>query len=90
MRSVIFFSQTGCLLPCLIILNLFFGRIFFNAIHWLFIELVLVLLFMLNSAILTKKITSFFRKHNNVIDVEGRVEDDQGKTQITENKRKGS
>jgi hypothetical protein len=45
---------------------------------------------MLNSAILTKKITSFFRKHNNVIDVEGRVEDDQGKTQITENKRKGS
>lgn len=64
-------------MPSLIILNLFFGLLFFKPRHWLIIEAVLVLLFLLNTYIFTRKVVSDFpRKHSDVIDVEGKVVDE--------------
>jgi len=67
-------AYSGCLLPLLIVLNLFFGKLFFNTSHWLAIEGILVLLFLLNSYI---SIQRFFRpgrkKRDGAIDVEGKV-----------------
>jgi len=79
MRSFVFFGQSGCLLTFLIIANLLFGRIFFRASHWLLLELGLILVFFLNSVILTRKITSSFKKRDDVIDVEGKVVEDKHK-----------
>jgi len=77
MKSVVFFSRTGCLLPLLIFLNLFLGWIVFKPLPWLFIEAVLILIFMINSFILARKIASSFSKRNNVIDAEGEVIEDK-------------
>jgi F0F1-type ATP synthase membrane subunit b/b' len=72
-KSLVFSSSIGCLLPLFIIANLFLGRIFFNPLHWLLIELGLILIFMLNFFIVAKRITSNLRKRDNVVDVEGEV-----------------
>ena len=66
-------SSGGCLLPLLIILNLFFGRLFLKASHWLALEGVLILLFALNSYLFTRRIFRCVKKRDNVIDVEGEV-----------------
>ncbi len=67
-------AYSGCLLPLLIVLNLFFGRVFFNTTQWLAIEGILVLLLMLNSYISARRAFSVRRgKHNDAIDVEGKV-----------------
>jgi predicted membrane protein len=79
MRSFVFFSQSGCLLTFLIIANLLFGRIFFRTSHWLLLELALIMVFFLNAVIFTRKITSSFRKRDDVIDVEGKVVEDKQK-----------
>jgi len=81
MKSFVFFSKTGCLLPLLIFLNLFFGWLFFEPHYWLGIEGVLVLLFVLNALILTRKITSSLKtkKTKGVIDVEGGVVEEKRK-----------
>jgi uncharacterized membrane protein len=79
MKPIVFFSRTGCLLPLLIILNLFFGWIFFKPLEWLAVGLILVLLFMLSSIILTRKIFSVSSKDKRIIDVEGEVLDDKHK-----------
>lgn len=73
MKSVVFFSSTGCLLPLLICANLFLGWLFFKPLDWLLIELALILIFMLNCFIVAKGITSNLSKRDNVIDVEGQV-----------------
>ena len=78
-KSFIFFSRTGCLLPLLIILNLFFGWMFFKPIIWLSMEGILILLFIINSYILTRRISSFSGKRNNAIDIEGEVVEDKHK-----------
>ncbi len=69
-----FIGYSGCLLPLLIILNLFFGRIFFKTTDWLAIEGILVLLLLFNSYISFRR---FFRpgrkRQDGVIDVEGKV-----------------
>lgn len=78
-KSFVFFSQTGCLLPLLIILNLFFGWMFLKPIVWLLTEAILILLFMINSYILTRRISSFSTKRDNVVDVEGGVVEDKHK-----------
>lgn len=78
-KSVLLISQTGCLLPLLILLNLFFGWMFFKPLVWLSIEGILILLFMLNSYILARRISSFLAKGNKVVDVEGEVVDDKNK-----------
>lgn len=78
-KSFVFFSQTGCLLPLLIILNLFFGWMFLKPIAWLLTEGILILLFMINSYILSRRISSFSAKRDKVIDVEGEVVEDKHK-----------
>jgi len=66
--------SNGCLLPSLIVLNLFFGRIFFSLKHWLIIEGVLILLFMLSAYIFTRQfLASATPRRGNVVDIEGEV-----------------
>jgi hypothetical protein len=64
--------QAGCLLPALILLNLFFGWMFLKASVWLAVEAVLILLFILNSYILVRKVKKW-SKPDDVIDVKGEV-----------------
>lgn len=73
MRSVIILSQTGCLLPFLIFFNLFFGRLFLKPLPWLTVGAVLILLFILNSFVLAKKIAASRGKRANIIDIEGEI-----------------
>jgi uncharacterized membrane protein len=73
MKSIVFFSRTGCLLPLLIIFNLLFGWIFLRPLCWLFLEIVLVLLFMVNSYILTRRIILASSRRGDGIDVEAKV-----------------
>ncbi|MDD5595287.1 MAG: hypothetical protein PHY94_03470 [Candidatus Omnitrophica bacterium] len=75
MQSLVFFSQTGCLLPLLIMGNLFFGWLFLKPLYWLGLEGALILLFLLNAVILSKKISfsSKEKKRKGVIDIEGKV-----------------
>ncbi len=66
----------GCLLPFLIILNLFFGWIFFSVRAWALIEILLIIALMIYSYILSRKIISRVNnagKRDNAIDVEGKV-----------------
>lgn len=74
MKSVVFFSQSGCLLPLLILLNLFFGWILLKPLTWLAIEGILIFLFIVNILILSKHISTLSpKKDKDVIDVEGEV-----------------
>ena len=71
-------SYSGCLLPLLIVLNLFFGQFFFKTSQWLAVEGVLILLLILHSYIVTRRIKSSRRNNpKNVIDVEGKVVEDK-------------
>ena len=79
-KSFIFFSRTGCLLPLLIILNLFFGWLIFEPRYWLIIEAILLFLFMANTYVIGRKIfSSFSKKHDDAIDVKGEVVEDRHK-----------
>jgi len=61
MSQVIFSGQTGCLLPLLIILNLLFGRPFFNSIYiWLGVEAALIIIFIIKMHIFVRKIAQQF------------------------------
>jgi len=64
LRSFVFFSGSGCLLPSLIIFNLLFGWIFLKPKLWLITEAILVLFFIINGFIITRKIFSVFSKHD--------------------------
>ena len=78
MKSFMVFNQIGCLLPSLIIFNLFFGWIFLKPVHWLLLEATLILVFLAKSYIITRKIFSGYSKRDrNVIDVEGKVVEDK-------------
>lgn len=80
MKSFVFLSRGGCLLPALIIFNLFFGRLIFKPSHWLIIEAILLLLFLANTYLVTRKIASGFpKRHSDAIDVEGEVVQEKGK-----------
>lgn len=69
-----FIASGGCLLPLLIILNLFFGKLFFTSGQWLAIEGILVLLFLLNSYISLRRLSSpDSKRRRGAIDVEGKV-----------------
>ncbi|MBN2831629.1 MAG: hypothetical protein JXL82_05100 [Candidatus Omnitrophica bacterium] len=70
------FYRGGCILPFLIIFNLFFGWMFFGVKAWIFIEIILIVVLMIYSYILSRKIISgvnSFGKRGNAIDVEGEV-----------------
>lgn len=71
MKTIVFLSRTGCLLPLLIVLNLLFGWVFIKPTAWLILELVLILMFVLNFYMITKKVTEHKSKRDNVIDTEG-------------------
>jgi len=78
LKSFVFLSGTGCLLPALIIFNLLFGWIFFKPLHWLIIEAVLILLFIIKGSLFTRRIISASsRKRDNAIDVEAEVVEDK-------------
>lgn len=79
LRSFVFFSGSGCLLPALIFFNLFFGWIFLKPLHWLIIEAILILFFIINGYIITRKIFSSSPKGDDVIDVKGEVVEDRHK-----------
>lgn len=70
-----FIGCSGCFIPLLIILNLFFGKLFFSTEQWLAIGGVLLLALLLTSYINLRKFSSVKQrnKHSNVIDVEGKV-----------------
>jgi len=72
-------AYSGCLLPLLIILNLFFGRLFLKTADWLAFEGILILLFLFNSYIKLYRFTHSSRRKggDNVIDVEGKVINDK-------------
>ena len=66
-------TYNGCLLPLLIVLNFFFGRLIFKTGQWLAVEGVLILLFLLSSYIMTRRIFSPRPKPGSVIDIEGKA-----------------
>lgn len=76
---MVFLSRSGCLLPLLIILNLFFGWLFLKLWHWLLIEAILILLFIVNAYIITRKILFVSSRRDNVVDVEGEVIEEKKK-----------
>ncbi len=82
LRSLFFFSYSGCLIPLLLVLNLLFGGLFLSFKHWLLLEAILFLLFLLNSIIFTRRIFSASShprpRHSDVIDVEGEIVDEEG------------
>ena len=67
-------------MPFLIGFNLIFGWLFLPPLAWLSLEGILILLFVLNSYIMVKKISSFSsspgRRDSEVIDVEAQVEEE--------------
>lgn len=72
-KSFLLISQTGCFLPLFIVFNLFFGWIFLGFLKWLLIEVLLILILMVKSIIIAKKITSISPGPDKVIDVKGEV-----------------
>ena len=74
MKSVVFSSRAGCLLPLLIILNLLFGWRIFKPLEWLAVGAVLALLFIFNSIVVARQV--FPRgssRRSGAIDVEAEV-----------------
>ena len=70
-----FIGCGGCFIPLLLILNLFFGRLFFSTKQWLAIEGVLMLVLLFTSYISLRRFTrpNQRNRQSNVIDVEGKV-----------------
>jgi len=57
MSQLVWMGNSGCLLPTLIIFNLFFGRLIFGSPRlWLGVELILILLFILQINILAMRL----------------------------------
>ena len=72
--------QAGCLLPALMLLNLFFGWMFLSTGAWLCLEGVLILLFVLNASVLVRRVRSWARpKSGKIIDVEAEVVEERFK-----------
>ena len=70
--------QAGCLLPALILLNLFFGWMFLKTSAWLVLEGILILSLILNSYFLIRKVKRWSTSvPGNVIDVQGEVVDEK-------------
>ncbi|MFA5355998.1 MAG: hypothetical protein WC301_01120 [Candidatus Omnitrophota bacterium] len=78
-KSFVFLSGSGCMLPFLMIFNLFFGWIFLRPAHWLIVESILVLFFVVNGLIMTRRVISAPGEEDDVIDVEAKVVDEKRK-----------
>jgi len=72
-NPAIFISHAGCFLPLLLTSNLLFGWIFFSPKHWLAIEAVLILLFIICVSITIKEAKNFYKKDDDVIDIQAEV-----------------
>ena len=60
-------GSLGCLLPLLIIFNLFFGKLIFNSNGlWLGVEVVLVLIFMLKIKLMASRISQHLKSEGRV------------------------
>ena len=94
MAQFVWMGSSGCLLPMLIVFNLFFGRAIFNStVLWLGVEATLILLFMLKVNIMASKLRNQFwpqgqgsasdkqshKPQGKVIDVEGEVVEEKKK-----------
>ncbi len=82
MQSSQFISMgsSGCLLPFLIIFNLFFGKPIFGSTRlWLGVEALLILIFILRINIMTRKAGQNYKPKGRIIDVEGHVVEDKKK-----------
>lgn len=75
--SFILFSNTGCLLPFLLVSNLLFGWIFLGLLKWALLETVLMVLFLFSSFTVAKRIFSSSGPPDGVIDTEGEVLEEQ-------------
>jgi hypothetical protein len=75
MRPVVVMSRSGCVLPLCIFLNTFFGWMFLKPLHWLGLELLLILLSTLNVYRQVKNVAASHPRRGNSIDVEGKVVD---------------
>jgi len=80
-------GSSGCLLPLLIIFNLFFGKLIFNSTGlWLGVEVVLVLIFMLKIKLMASRINQHLssegpdqqshKLQGKVVDIQGQVVED--------------
>ncbi len=91
--GLIWLGSSGCLLPFLIIFNLFFGKLIFNSTRlWLGVEAILILIFILKINVMARKIGQLgrglasdsqghgqqgHRPQGRVIDIEGKVVEDK-------------
>lgn len=82
MAVITFFGQAGCLLPLLILFNLFFGWMFLPVLYWLAAGSVLILLFFVNSYIFLRRLSKMTKPaegaRDGAIDVEGKVIEREG------------
>ena len=80
-------GSPGCLLPLLIIFNLFFGKIIFNSTGlWLGVEAILVIIFMLKIRLMVSRISQQFESEGpdnsshkppgKIVDIQGQVVED--------------
>jgi hypothetical protein len=80
-------SGSGCLLPLLIIFNLFFGKLIFDSTGlWLGVEAVLVLIFLFKIKLMLSRINRQFKPQGpdnpihkpqgKVVDIQGQVVED--------------
>ncbi|MBU2540372.1 MAG: hypothetical protein KJ593_00560 [Candidatus Omnitrophica bacterium] len=76
-KPFVILGKIAMLLPTLIVLNLFFGWVFFGFYYWLLIEIALIFLLMFTFVLFGKGLYTNFFKHTqntfdkDVIDVEG-------------------
>jgi hypothetical protein len=83
----VFTGQSGCLLPMLIILNLFFGKFIFNSNSlWLGVEGVLILLFIIKIHIFARKISEQLwpknrKPRSKIVDIQGQVVEEDNSTE---------
>lgn len=75
-----FFIKSGCFLPFLALFNLIFGWLVFPPLIWLSLEGILILLFIINSCILVRRLSAMasntdLSKRSGAIDVEGKAVD---------------
>jgi len=72
-------AQCGCLLPFLIAFNFFFGWIFLGWRWWLISEGALVLLFLLTSCLMVRRLNPKPGGAKGVIDVDAEIIEDKKK-----------
>ncbi len=94
MPQLIWAGQSGCLMPLLIIFNLFFGKLFIHStLIWLSIEGALIFIFILQIHLFIRRISRQVgqngrgsasdgpsrRSYGRIIDVEGKVVEEKEK-----------